>query len=470
MAARYRFVRVFCLATLVATVFVAAAWMVMNFGQLPQYGDTNEYLALAKTLHVDQYRTIFYPLVLRWTGIFYGSSTSPHTNVIYLVQCAAVFISCFILAGAALNALKRTQHADAKSNNRLAALTALFVSTNPLVAHFSLSVMTDSLASSLTIASIGCAVRATDSRQRRIWLPATFICIALMALSRVDKLYIAIGICVTAVALTCMARRGDIPASRESRPWVMALVLGIAIFSAPLINKFTQTVNPNRPPLDISSMAFNRVVWPRLSKVYPKLPEDARQVISFEDAKIFDTHNNNVYPLLNKLLAQNPGNQKIINEITITTLRNFPLQVAGKTFFDMVKYEAPNLAFPMELVSALPKSTATDWTYSRMSMFSPKLTDVSLALSSLVFLLVQLPLAACVLRRHVNRGLLFKPIFAISLVAITLNSVLFSLEAGMDAHIRYALPTYTLILIFATLLSLQWLLAPVSAERENGSA
>ena len=31
-------------------------------------------------------------------------------------------------------------------------------------------------------------------------------------------------------------------------------------------------------------------------------------------------------------------------------------------------------------------------------------------------------------------------------LAIIVNSLLFSLEAGMDAHIRYALPSYTIII------------------------
>ena len=38
------------------------------------------------------------------------------------------------------------------------------------------------------------------------------------------------------------------------------------------------------------------------------------------------------------------------------------------------------------------------------------------------------------------------PVIIISCLAIIVNSMLFALEAGMDAHIRYALPSYMIIL------------------------
>lgn len=38
------------------------------------------------------------------------------------------------------------------------------------------------------------------------------------------------------------------------------------------------------------------------------------------------------------------------------------------------------------------------------------------------------------------------PSIIVLFLAIIANSILFTLESGMDAHIRYALPTYTIIL------------------------
>jgi hypothetical protein len=467
MVYRHRFMRIFCMATLVVMVCIGAAWMVANFRKVPQYGDTIEYLQLTRTLHIDQYRTIFYPLILRLTHIFHGSSNSPHTNGVYLFQCLAVYISCFLFTEVVLDTLKKAKLITFKHGRLLATSTSLLVLTNPLVAHFSLTLLTDSLASSFTIATIACVARAADPDQRKIWLPIAAICVILMALSRLEKLYVAFCICIGAAVLMWATRHSGCSKLRTGRPWALALVLGMALLSVPLINRLTQTINPNRPPLDLSSLAFNRAVWPRMSEVYPKLPEDARRLISAEDARNFDINNNNVYPLLSKLLAQNANNKKIINEITITTVRNFPMEVIGKTFFDFSKYEVPNLAFPLELSSALPKSWATDWTHSRMSMFSPKLTDISLAISTIVFLLIQIPLAILTLKHIGSRKLLLEPITVIGFVAITMNSALFSLEAGMDAHIRYALPTYTLLLTVVTLLSMLWLLEPLSAQRKE---
>lgn len=53
------------LASHLCLVVVGIAWWIVNLGTIPAYGDTSQYFHLATTLHVDQYRTLFYPLLLR---------------------------------------------------------------------------------------------------------------------------------------------------------------------------------------------------------------------------------------------------------------------------------------------------------------------------------------------------------------------------------------------------------------------
>jgi hypothetical protein len=133
------------LALLVALLFTGICWLFANAAYVPDYGDTTEYLGLAKTLHVDQCRTVFYPAVLKMCGIFQAGSASPTTTWIYLLQCIAAAISSAILASALLKVF-----ADPGQSPRVRAaiisITAALVSTSPLVAHFSVPIMTDSLA------------------------------------------------------------------------------------------------------------------------------------------------------------------------------------------------------------------------------------------------------------------------------------------------------------------------------------
>jgi hypothetical protein len=188
--------------------------------------------------------------------------------------------------------------------------------------------------------------------------------------------------------------------------------------------------------------------------VYPHLSPEARALIPFDEAVRVDAHNNNV----DGLLIRNRDNRRVIDEITVTTLRTFPAAVVGKTIYDLAKYVFPNLAFPLEGASILPKSIGTSWTLSRMGMAHPRLTRIALGGADVFFLIVQLPLAAAIMVSRRGRVLWTSPACWLAVTAIVVNAVLFGLASGMDAHIRYALPAYVMCHASVTVLSLLWLL------------
>jgi hypothetical protein len=328
------------------------------------------------------------------------------------------------------------------------------------MAHFAFSLMSDSLAASLTMALVGSLALAigdgSSPPRRRVWLGLALVCSFLMALSRVEKLYVGVAlVAVAALWLFYNSIRSGAPFARRQAA-VVVVLLAATLGLAALVNRVTQTPDPNQSPLDLSSLAFDRVVWPRLARVYPHLSAEARALIPFEEAVRFDAHNNNAFRLLAALLTRDPRNQRIIDEITATTFRTFPLAVIGKTGFDVAKYTFPNLAFPLERALLLPESGATRWTLSRMVMARPRLTPVALAGAEAFFLVLQVPLAiAIVIARH-ERALWKHPVCWLAAVAILGNALVFGLASGMDAHIRYALPAYALIHASIALLSLLW--------------
>lgn len=445
-------------AVLCAMALLGGDWFAHNAPHIPDYGDTAEYLARSKTLTVDQYRTIFYPLVLRLCGIFSNGGGAPSIFWTYLVQVLLVAVSSAVYATAVFKSFD-VSALTARARLSVTALAVLLIVTNPLVGHFSLSIMSDSLASSLTVAAVGAMVHLvrsvgmTSDAIRSPWLLVAVLCLFLMSVSRVDKLYMGI-VLVAAVIIYMRIGIKRLPRLQfviVGAPLVAALVAAIAV------NYFTQVPNADRPALNLPNMAFNRVVWPRMSMVYPYLPSDAKALISPGDAKWFDEHNNHVYLFLDKLLKDHPENQRIINEVTATTLRHFPGRVAWKTAFDIAKYAVPNVAFPLELVSILPKSTATDWTYSRMSHAHPFMTQLWLIVSSVSFYLVQLPLALQYLRSPFMQRWTSQPLMVMTAACIGCNAIMFGLEAGMDAHIRYALPSFVMIFEMTSIVSLLWL-------------
>ena len=452
--------RILYLLGAIGVLGLGVAWMIANAAVVPGYGDTKEYLALSRTLQVDPYRTVLYPTVLRLCGVVQGDGP-PSPGLVYAVQLAMVVVSTTLFTLALADSLG---FFGARRRDTIAAVlaaTALTV-TNPLIAHFAFSLMTDSLASSFCMAFIGSLALAIGdgvwARSRRgVWAGVAAVCLALLASIRVEKLYVSAGLVVVAAVWLVRTRPPARAALASPRVLVVAALFVAALSAVALLNRATQIPNPRRAPLALSDLAFNRVVWPRLARVYPYLSPAAQAQIPFAAAVRFDAHNNNVARFRNELLARSPDNQRLFDEITVTTLRTFPFAVLGRTVFDVTKYALPNLAFPLECATVLPQSIATNWTLSRMSEAHSRLTRVVLVGAEAFFLIVQLPLAlaaALAWRRSPRRS---HPIVWLTGAVILINALLFGMGAGQDANIRYALPAYTMTHAAVVLLSLAWL-------------
>lgn len=263
-----------------------------------------------------------------------------------------------------------------------------------------------------------------------------------MSLTRVDKFYFAAAIFLSFVAILFFKKN----MWHEMKIFSLGCLL-VAVACVGFINSRTVVHNPARPPLDATSIAFNRVVWPRMTKAYDYFPPEVKTIVTKAEAAKFDEHNNNVYPFLVRMLQKENG-KEVIATITFTTLRHFPLHVAAKTAFDFTKYTLPNIAFPLEYMGALPPSAGTAWTVSRMGMFRPRLTKYFLRIGALCFFALLLySLKTSGARSFLRSVKAAAPAAILLPLAIVVNSTLFTLEAGMDAHIRYALPSYMIILV-----------------------
>ncbi len=86
-----------------------------------------------------------------------------------------------------------------------------------------------------------------------------------------------------------------------------------------------------------------------------------------------------------------------------------------------------------------------------MEMSQPRLTKIYLITGALSFFAMLICASQYLFfhyKKHVlRRGLISNPAIVILSMAVIANSMLFTLSAGMDAHIRYALPSYTIILV-----------------------
>src|SRR5215470_6575291 len=219
-----RAMRILYLLGAIGVLGLGVAWMIANAAVVPGYGDTKEYLALSRTLQVDPYRTVLYPTVLRLCGVVQGDGP-PSPGLVYAVQLAMVVLSTTLFTLALADSLG---FFGARRRDTIAAVlaaTALTV-TNPLIAHFAFSLMTDSLASSFCMAFIGSLALAIGdgvwARSRRgVW---------------------------AGVAAVCLVRtRPPARAALASpRVLVVAALFVAALSAVALLNRATQIPNPRR--------------------------------------------------------------------------------------------------------------------------------------------------------------------------------------------------------------------------------
>jgi hypothetical protein len=441
---------------LIAGVLVGLVWAALNFGHSPAYGDTPEYWSLSRTLIVDQYRGILYPLFLHAAHALASNLSIPVISVVYTAQ--------LIIAGWAFYSLATLLLIDAPRARLKAALVTLGSLTNPVILHFGITVLTDSLATSFTLLFGINLLRATQpSVGRRALTKALAVAagsMVLMMLTRPEKAYLAAAIWAIALASTgWFHRRTRTPTAEWWHAcWIPFLFLGLAWFTAVGFSRSVTEINPARPPLAASNALFNRVAWPYMEQAYAYFPSDLRQRITLAEARHFDEHANHIFPFVTKTLARS-GGQEDLRTITRVTFRHFPGDLSRRISFDFAKYCMPNLSFPLESAGLLPESVATSCTLSRLSMFTPRLSPWVLAIGALQFAAAVLVIGSRHLRP--NPGIIaLNAAQGPRLVCITflvlggivvVNAGMFALSFSMDSHIRYALPGYAII--HATVLS-----------------
>ena len=442
-------------ALAVLTAAIGLCWFVANFTSIPEYGDTPEYIALSKTLTVDQYRGIAYPALLRVasaTGDFVGVR---FTTVLYLFQVAVLFGSSYAFARVILGRL--VGGADLKRARSYIALTAAMTVLNPLCMHFALTVLTDSLASSLTVLLLTFLVLATEegigNRRCGGWGLCAAVVAVILSAMRVEKLYLAALLFVAAGVMVTVRRFRLERRVYAPKALILALLLCFTLGTSEGVKRMTTVNNPDRPALGIMNSAFNRVVWSRLAKTRQYLPPQIKAMISEKEAADFDTINNNVLPFEAEAINNPKKGQGYLRVITQVAFRHFYGQVILVTVFDTVKYALPGLFFPLEAVHLSPQSFATRWTLIQWSRATPRLTAVYLAVGSGLYLvLFGMSIGRLRLKARPARGVV--EAWVLIWVCILGNALMFALAFGMEAHIRYALPTYTITFECVLLLAL----------------
>jgi hypothetical protein len=442
MAVRNRVAVIAFGAGILSTIGIAAIWSVANARFVPAYGDTSDYLMLARSLRVDEYRTLGYPLLLRATESIAAILGTPMVSLLYILQTVATYLaSAYLLSTLADVVFPRFATRVGKLRNALVFLGAAYVTALPLVNHFDFALLTDSLALSLLMIATTAVIRITvlsDTRSRTI--VTAVLATAADSFVRSEKAYViavTVGITIGAVLL---ARRGRFRISGAHRVVMALAVVLLATIGTTVVNRSTQVANYGRPHVTVASMLFHRAVWPRLQVVRTKLPANLKSVITTQDAVAVDTQPNAVDPVIVKLRTYAHGSDAALWQVTGIALDCCWPEIAAATAFDLAKYSVTPVTWAGDL--ALNAQTPTAWTYSRMAMAHPTLTRVYCWWAIAVMLGIQIPLLLIRPRRWRSLNADALAAGAILLLPVVANALLYSVTAALDAHVRYGMPSY----------------------------
>jgi hypothetical protein len=411
----------FFLGFLLLFVLLAAIFWIFHFNYEPQYGDTAEYWHLSKTLRVDTWRTLAYPLLLRLFSELFGK----HSIVaLYVFQSALSFLSlCYLFV-----TLDLTLGSKKGINIKTLCLSMILISF-PIINHFNLTVLTDSVAASFLVLVISALIRIFlfDDLSKKTFSIAA-ISIASSVFLRSERFFYLL-------TLLSFIFLWNLLIKDKRKLTVILFFIGIC-FGANKVNQITQKNDLDRPKVSVVFAAFERTVQGNFVNLLPQMPRVIIDRISPELAFEWDK-DPNMSIVIGAALSDQEGREAMIKG-SIIALTNFAPEIAFKSLGDLVEYITAPFNYIRE--SIFPGKDPTAWTNTRMAGKKPFLTSIYQMLSHSILLI-------CFFFSAINFLIVYKKnevkkVFIFLGSVIFLFSLFFSLRTSLDFHIRYALPIY----------------------------
>ena len=481
---------------------LGVTWIAQNLDAVPDYGDTGDYLQLARTLEVDAYRGIAYPAFIAGVNSLPGgagllrsagrgaSGTKMKAGVVYL-QVIQFLTS---LAGFAYFLRVFVTRVGPEASPWIArgagVLLLLLLLFDPLVAHFDLAVMTDGLTLSASLAFCAALADFGLGGSRR-WLSGLvlFASLVLAATLRVEKLWVCACTALAALVVWLFLQRRAAPEERQFSLARAAQIAGIVLLGGLTVSWLHRSAHADsrRWPM-YDSMLHARIVFPNVSKVYDELPAKVQSRISRKDAQRHDTDSIVGFRVINDATgASGPIRVKdrremgkdgtrpsaererrsMLETIAGVVLRERWAALAADVFKDALENVAATFSFYVRLAilartGDVSCADGTQKTYEVLSQRHPR-TSLYYVCSSVALVLSSAALALAALVRRGQSGaprvehrtlITWIPVAAFVLA----NACAFALRADM-VHIRYMLLAHVAFLVLVFRGALDWLAA-----------
>ena len=412
---------------LLLQIILGFVFIIRNFFYVPSYGDTTEFLELAQSLKLDDWRPFVYPIFLNLCIGFSNILHISYIPIIYIFQSIFSFLSIFSF----VHLFCCIYQKDFSLKYQI--FYTLFLWAIPFNIHFNFSIKPDSLATSFTLFFLVFLIYFLYKEKKRYAI-ITFIFMYIASNIRSEKIYFLCGILFLLILFYCLKRiilKRDI----SIKKMVILFLLLTLGYTSYYITKSTLQTNSDsaRTQPSVISFIYQRVAEPYLADIYQYLPEGITSSISYEFATTSHPAYLGVYE---KLLEEDNGNTDRIKEIIHIALQyNY-----HNVIFDITTDFVKNM-FPIAYGILDNHEGMFEYTIQKMQGEHPVFTNAYLIYFNFIILMFFIIL---IIKRNSKMDAHNIKNFLPCLLYIFISSSFFSCFTTMNFHIRYAFPCYLL--------------------------
>lgn len=418
-------------------------WMIQNVNSVPGFGDTPEYIKLSESMKVDEYRTIFYPFLLKCSIALEHRLGIAYHYFMYAGQTVLCYVCILYMVHFLF------KHILKESKLFKEVYVSLYLLTIPMITFHNLTILPDSLALSALLVVITQLVKFITESVNIKDSVIFFLAIMLELMIRADRIYslsiVALIYCVVGLI--------------KSKDWKKYLTVILLTFFAVVLNLGINSVTQKkgyygRVETNLPFVLLDRVVFPHMTENYEYFSDEIKANVTIEDAQLFDSHNNHVMYSFAPMLESKVGKEKASEmyvEMAKVVWKNDKSKVISEIFYKF------RLMFFMPIYGDLCMKgkvwTNFGWLYYNFSQVNEKLTrnyikfyDIGFAyiVLGLSVLLTILGIAFKNSRQQILHWLKALALYFIILFVIVLW---FAVGDGDGANHRYVLLGYIIFTI-----------------------
>lgn len=255
------FIRYFVYIAVFAQIVSGTVYLVCNFSQLIVYPETEEMVHAARTLVFDEYIGFLYPLFVRICLSVQNFSGMGYYLMIHGVQVAAMFCSAYYMVRS-LFAGKKTW------------IFAAYITSIPMCVQTALMVSPFAFKTVFAFLISGSMIRILK-HQGKLWQwIVLLVSLCLSAFNVPDDLFVW-GIPVFVFGLIMAFKKSDKISIARKVCLVLAIVM-VFLGTFGTVSVVTEEGSRGRMQKTVSSVLFQRVIWPQLDEKFIFLPYDIR--------------------------------------------------------------------------------------------------------------------------------------------------------------------------------------------------